>query len=121
MSLPNRTTLTSHIRSTSTASGSTAASPALLARISEKKAELAQLKELQALSAGLADQMETLESKLAMLSDGTEGEPFDTNDTDYDQSFEKLLRLSSQTGDLYFEPSAWRPPNCQSRRRKSKI
>jgi DASH complex subunit DAD2 len=31
------------------------------------------LKELQALSAGLADQMEQLEQKLATLSDGTEG------------------------------------------------
>ncbi|KAF4540264.1 DNA replication complex GINS [Lasiodiplodia theobromae] len=48
------------------------ASPVLLARINEKKQELANLKELQALSAGLADQMEVLEKKLSTLSDGTE-------------------------------------------------
>jgi DASH complex subunit DAD2 len=59
----------SHLRS---ASHSTNASPALLSRINEKKAELASLKELQALSAGLADQMEQLEQKLGTLSDGTE-------------------------------------------------
>ena len=48
-------------------------SPVLLARIKEKKAELENLKQLQELSAGLAGQMSTLEQKLAMLSDGTEG------------------------------------------------
>ncbi|KAL1641168.1 DASH complex subunit dad2 [Diplodia intermedia] len=48
------------------------ASPVLLARINEKKQELANLKELQALSGGLADQMEMLEKKLSTLSDGTE-------------------------------------------------
>ncbi|EKG21517.1 GINS complex [Macrophomina phaseolina MS6] len=51
---------------------SSGASPVLLARINEKKQELANLKELQALSAGLADQMEVLEKKLSTLSDGTE-------------------------------------------------
>jgi hypothetical protein len=45
----------------------------LLARIVEKKAELASLKDLQALSAGLADQMQMLAEKLSTLSDGTEG------------------------------------------------
>jgi DASH complex subunit DAD2 len=45
----------------------------LLARIAEKKAELANLKDLQALSGGLADQMQMLADKLATLSDGTEG------------------------------------------------
>lgn len=59
----------SHIRS---ASSSTNASPALLQRINEKKAELASLKELQTLSKALADQMEQLEEKLGTLSDGTE-------------------------------------------------
>lgn len=54
---------------------SSGASPILLARINEKKQELANLKELQALSAGLADQMEMLERKLSTLSDGTEGAP----------------------------------------------
>lgn len=48
-------------------------SPILLARISEKKAELESLKELRDLSAGLAGQMQMLEEKLATLSDGTEG------------------------------------------------
>ncbi|OCK94010.1 uncharacterized protein K441DRAFT_696832 [Cenococcum geophilum 1.58] len=66
--------LPSHLRhpSTSNAQSSSGQSPVLLARINEKKAELANLKELQALSAGLADQMQTLEEKLATLSDGTE-------------------------------------------------
>lgn len=54
------------------ASSSTGASPLLITRINEKKAELANLKELRDLSAGLADQMQTLESKLATLADGTE-------------------------------------------------
>jgi DASH complex subunit DAD2 len=67
--------LPSHLRSGSLStnpSSSTQQSPALVARIAEKKAELASLKELQALSAGLADQMEQLEQKLATLNDGTE-------------------------------------------------
>lgn len=55
-----------------TTSSSTNASPALLSRINEKKAELASLKELQTLSKALADQMEQLEEKLGTLSDGTE-------------------------------------------------
>lgn len=50
-----------------------AQSPALLARIEEKKAELEHLKELQQLSAAVATQMEALEQKLSTLSDGTEG------------------------------------------------
>lgn len=52
---------------------STGQSPMLLARINEKKAELENLKQLRDLSAGLAAQMQTLEEKLATLSDGTEG------------------------------------------------
>jgi DASH complex subunit DAD2 len=65
----------SHLRSGSINNASTSSnpSPALLARINEKKTELANLKELQALSAGLADQMALLEQKLSTLSDGTEG------------------------------------------------
>ena len=50
-------------------------SPLLVARISEKRAELENLKQLKDLSAGLAAQMQSLEEKLSMLSDGTEG-PF---------------------------------------------
>lgn len=45
----------------------------LVARINEKRAELENLKQLRDLSAGLAAQMQTLEEKLSMLSDGTEG------------------------------------------------
>lgn len=67
--------LPSHLRHPSASAGQSTSgqSPVLLARINEKKAELANLKELQMLSAGLADQMQTLEEKLATLSDGTEG------------------------------------------------
>lgn len=54
-------------------SSSTGQSPALLARVNEKKAELESLKELRDLSAAVASQMEALEQKLGTLSDGTEG------------------------------------------------
>ncbi|KAF2273206.1 uncharacterized protein EI97DRAFT_452507 [Westerdykella ornata] len=67
--------LPSHIRNPSTSLGASqpaTQSPVLVARIAEKKAELANLKELEALSAGLADQMQTLADKLSTLSDGTE-------------------------------------------------
>ncbi|KAL8695284.1 MAG: hypothetical protein Q9218_000183 [Villophora microphyllina] len=47
-------------------------SPMLLARISEKKAELEDLKQLRDLSANLAAQVQSLEEKLSTLSDGTE-------------------------------------------------
>ncbi|KAG9256322.1 DASH complex subunit Dad2-domain-containing protein [Emericellopsis atlantica] len=70
MSYPTRS-LSSHMRAPS-AAGSSAQSPALLARIEEKKAELAHLKELQELSGAVATQMENLEQKLSTLSDGTE-------------------------------------------------
>ena len=48
-------------------------SPVLQARVNEKKIELENLRQLRDLSAGLALQMETLEEKLATLTDGTEG------------------------------------------------
>jgi hypothetical protein len=60
-----------HLRNPSL--GGSQQSPVLLARIAEKKAELASLKDLQALSGGLADQMQMLADKLQTLSDGTEG------------------------------------------------
>ncbi|KAH7389303.1 DASH complex subunit Dad2-domain-containing protein [Phaeosphaeria sp. MPI-PUGE-AT-0046c] len=63
--------LPSHLRNQSLG-GSQQQSPVLLARIAEKKAELANLKDLQALSGGLADQMQLLADKLSTLSDGTE-------------------------------------------------
>ena len=64
--------LPSHLRNQSLG-GSQQQSPVLLARIAEKKAELANLKDLQALSGGLADQMQLLADKLQTLSNGTEG------------------------------------------------
>ncbi|KAK8158760.1 DASH complex subunit Dad2-domain-containing protein [Phyllosticta citrichinensis] len=64
--------LASHLRNKSMGAPAQSASPVLLARIEEKKRELANLKDLKDLSAGLADQMEQLEQKLATLSDGTE-------------------------------------------------
>lgn len=61
------------MRGPSSSGSSAAQSPALVARIEEKRAELAHLQELKELSASVATQMEALESKLATLSDGTEG------------------------------------------------
>lgn len=58
--------------STNPISGSVGQSPALVARVNEKKAELENLKELRDLSAAVASQMEALEQKLGTLSDGTE-------------------------------------------------
>lgn len=74
MSFPNKP-LTSSLRYPSIGGslGSSGQSPALVARINEKRAELENLKQLRDLSAGLATQMEALEQKLATLSDGTEG------------------------------------------------
>ncbi|KAI8934082.1 hypothetical protein NX059_008845 [Plenodomus lindquistii] len=63
--------LPSHLRNQSLG-GAQQQSPVMLARIAEKKAELANLKDLQALSGGLADQMQMLADKLQTLSDGTE-------------------------------------------------
>lgn len=67
----------SHLRQASISGNpgvqSTGQSPALVARVNEKKAELENLKELRELSAAVANQMEALEQKLATLSDGTEG------------------------------------------------
>ncbi|KAH8178224.1 DASH complex subunit dad2 domain-containing protein [Sarocladium implicatum] len=71
MSLPARS-LSSHVRAQSTSASGGAQSPALLARIEEKKAELENLRELRDLSAAVASQMEALEHKLSTLSDGTE-------------------------------------------------
>lgn len=70
MSLPPRA-FSSHLRGSSVSGGGP--SPALLARIEEKKAELDNLKQLRDLSAAVAAQMEALEQKLSTLSDGTEG------------------------------------------------
>ena len=74
MSFPNRP-LSSSLRHASVGSSQPNAgqSPILVARISEKRAELENLKQLRDLSAGLAGQMQTLEEKLATLANGTEG------------------------------------------------
>ncbi|KAH7153110.1 DASH complex subunit Dad2-domain-containing protein [Dactylonectria macrodidyma] len=64
--------LSSHMRAPSASASSTGQSPALIARIEEKKAELESLRELRDLSAAVAGQMEALEKKLSTLSDGTE-------------------------------------------------
>jgi hypothetical protein len=50
-----------------------AQSPALVARVEEKKAELRSLQELRDLSAAMAGQMEALEQRLGTLADGTQG------------------------------------------------
>ncbi|KAH8125818.1 hypothetical protein ACSS6W_005625 [Trichoderma asperelloides] len=71
MSYPTRS-FSSHMRAPSSSIASAPQSPALLARIEEKKAELENLKELRDLSAAVATQMEALEEKLSTLSDGTE-------------------------------------------------
>ncbi|EAQ86704.1 hypothetical protein CHGG_07957 [Chaetomium globosum CBS 148.51] len=64
--------LASHMRQPSLSANVGGQSPALVARVNEKKAELENLKELRHLSAEVATQMEALEQKLATLSDGTE-------------------------------------------------
>ncbi|KAL1850190.1 DASH complex subunit dad2 [Diaporthe australafricana] len=73
MSFPARS-IQPHIRQASMAgsASSTGQSPALVARVNEKKAELENLRELRDLSAAVASQMEALEQKLGTLSDGTE-------------------------------------------------
>jgi len=48
-------------------------SSVLATRIASKKAELENLRQLRDLSAMLATQMQTLESKIGTLNDGTEG------------------------------------------------
>ncbi|KAM0261952.1 hypothetical protein ACHAQJ_001956 [Trichoderma viride] len=60
------------MRAPSSSTASAPQSPALVARIEEKKAELENLKGLRDLSAAVATQMEALEEKLSTLSDGTE-------------------------------------------------
>ncbi|MCJ1412312.1 hypothetical protein MMC19_006406, partial [Ptychographa xylographoides] len=66
--------LTSSLRHPSIGSslGSSGQSPALAARINEKRAELENLKQLRDLSANLATQMQALEQRLSTLSNGTE-------------------------------------------------
>ncbi|RDA87202.1 hypothetical protein CP532_2542 [Ophiocordyceps camponoti-leonardi (nom. inval.)] len=70
MSFPTRP-LSTHMRGPS-ASASSSQSPALAARIEEKRAELEHLKELRDLSSAMATQMEALEQRLSTLSDGAQ-------------------------------------------------
>ena len=65
--------LASHMRQPSLSANAGGLSPALMARVNEKKAELENLKDLRDLSAAVATQMEALEQKLATLSDGMQG------------------------------------------------
>ena len=67
--------LNSNLRNPSidSSQASSGQSPILIARINEKRAELENLKQLRDLSAELAAQMQTLQDKISMLSDGTEG------------------------------------------------
>lgn len=75
MSLPTRSLSTRGLAGTSShgASSSAGPSPALVARIEEKRAELDSLKQLRDLSADVATQMEALQQQLSTLNDGTEG------------------------------------------------
>ena len=75
MSFPHKP-LTSNLRHPSIGGSlsSSGQSPALVARINEKRSELENLKQLWDLSAELATKMEELEEKLSTLSGGTEGE-----------------------------------------------
>ncbi|KAL6411207.1 DASH complex subunit-like protein [Ilyonectria robusta] len=87
------------MRAPSASTSSTGQSPALLARIEEKKAELESLRELRDLSAAVAGQMEALETKLSTLSDGTEGMSmpatcFHVHETNSGQACETELRRS---------------------------
>ena len=94
-------------------------SPILVARITEKRTELENLKQLRDLSAAVAAQMQTLEEKLSLLSDGTEG------------LFSVFVHMPpllivgaqpwqqcSRTGTMSYEPSTWpqvgsSPSKCQ--------
>lgn len=78
MSYPTRS-LSTHMRGPSVSASTASQSPALVARIEEKRAELEHLKELRDLSAAVATQMEALEQKVSTLSDGTEGMSLGTN------------------------------------------
>ena len=74
MSFPSRSLPSARRNpSGSIAPGNAGHSPVLLSRIQEKKMELENLRQLRDMSAELARQMETLETKLSTLSNGTEG------------------------------------------------
>lgn len=68
--------LSSNLRHTSLSNAGNAnnPSPALVARINEKRQELEGYRELRDLSAQLAEQMQSLQDKLVTVTDGAEGE-----------------------------------------------
>lgn len=84
-------------------------SSALSTRIAAKKAELENLRQLRDLSGTLAMQMQALESKIATLKDGTEGQftfylsPTEGTQTDSNQRLHACLPI----GTMCFAPSAW--------------
>lgn len=106
MSYPTRS-ISSHIRQPSMAppSSSTGQSPALIARVNEKKAELENLKELRDLSAAVASQMEALEQKLATLSDGTEGMCRDYDKGDQIEALTEVDSNRARYGQLAQRPA----------------
>ncbi|PFH60102.1 hypothetical protein XA68_11457 [Ophiocordyceps unilateralis] len=71
MSFPTRP-LSTHMRGPSSSAPAASQSPALAARIEEKRAELEHLKELRDLSSAMATQMEALEQRLSTLSEGAQ-------------------------------------------------
>lgn len=82
----------------------TGQSPALVARVNEKKAELENLKELRDLSAAMATQMEALAQKLATLSDGTEAIALVLS------NWHNVLRaINMASCKHYFTPYWWHP------------
>lgn len=107
MSFPTRS-LSTHMRAASASASTASQSPALVARIEEKKAELENLKDLRDLSAAVAGQMEALEHKLQTLSDGTEGTYFGffPRRETLTESMQ-LSRPSWVTGIMCYEPSTW--------------
>lgn len=110
MSGPTRS-IPSHIRAASGAASS-GASPALVARIEEKRAELEHLKELRDLSGAVATQMEALEQKLSTLSDGTEGKAATglfSAFLEHGLTYRQRLRRSWAIGTMYCAPSTWLP------------
>lgn len=111
MSFPTRP-IQPHIRQSSIIGppASAGQSPALIARVNEKKAELENLKELRDLSAAVATQMEALEQKLATLSDGTEG--VTSSSVHCDAECTNLLTLATSYRTCHGQ-LAQRPPRNQ--------
>lgn len=109
-------------------------SSALTTRIASKKAELENMRQLRDLSAMLATQMQTLETKIGTLNDGTEGSFIPgrflvlcvsmNGTTDLGTWFpHQRLRAFLRTGTMSCGPSVWRqvsfcfiPSHCAANR-----